>query len=240
MILTKIFCEIDDFCKQYEKKLIKKESYANKIGRPKTMRLSYVLTIIVFWQHSKYRTFKDYYNNMICGELSNAFGNKLVSYNRFVELMPKVLPILFLLSQLQKTKNKSGVFFIDSFKLDVCHNARISGHKVFKGLAQRGKASTGWFYGFKVHLVINTVGEIMSFYVTPGNVSDKDICVVDKVTKKLTGLLFGDKGYISAKIFKELYSRGLKLITKIQKNMKNKFMHINEKFLLKKQTIPRL
>jgi hypothetical protein len=242
MLLTTIFCEIDDFCKQNEnlinKRLIGDKALSPKSiksGRPETMRLSYALTIIVFWHHSKYRTFKHYYKNMVCGELANCFGNELVSYNRFVEIMPRMLPILFLLSQQQKPKNKSGIFYIDSFKLAVCHNARIYSHKVFKGLAQRGKTSTGWFYGFKIHLVINMYGEVMSFYVTPGNVSDKDLTTVDKITKKLTGLLFGDKGYISSKIFKSLYLRGLKLITKIQKNMRNKLVHLHEKLLLKKR-----
>ena len=110
MFLTTIFCEIDDFCKQNEnlinKKLIGKRSGAVKAGRPETMRLSYVLTIIVFWQHSKYRTFKHYYKNMICGELASCFGDELLSYSRFVEIMPRALPILFLISQQQTISSR--------------------------------------------------------------------------------------------------------------------------------------
>ena len=121
--------------------------------------------------------------------------------------------------------------------MNVCHNARISSHKVFKGLAQRGKTSTRWFYGFKVHLVINHHGEAVAFCVTPGNVSDCNIDVVSKLTKNITGLLFGDRGYISSKLFRELFARGLKLITRVRENMKNVFMHLKEKLLLQKRGV---
>jgi hypothetical protein len=35
-------------------------------------------------------------------------------------------------------------------------------HKVFAGLAERGKTSTGWFFGFKLHLMINYHGELLN------------------------------------------------------------------------------
>lgn len=239
MLLTTIFFHVDEFCKEYEKFLKKTLIELDKKhpgGRPPKMRLSEVLTIAIFWHHSKYRTFKDYYENMVCKEFESAFSN-MVSYNRMVELLQESLLPLTLFSLSKKSTKNSEIFFIDSFKLNVCHNARISSHKVFKGLAQRGKTSTGWFYGFKVHLVINHHGEAIAFCVTPGNVSDCNIDVVCKLTKNISGLLFGDRGYISSKLFHELFARGIKLITRVRENMKNVFMHLKEKILLRKRGV---
>jgi IS5 family transposase len=113
------------------------------------------------------------------------------------------------------------VFYIDSTILRVCHNKRIAQNRVFAGIAQRGKSSMGWFFGFKFHYVINTQGEIVKFLITPGNVSDKNHDLVEFLTGDITGKLFGDKGYISAPLFKKLFSRGLQIITKIKRNMKS-------------------
>ncbi len=98
----------------------------------------------------------------------------------------------------------TGISFIDSTPISVCHNRRIRQHKVFNGLAARGKTSMGWFYGFKLHLVINEYGEILAFQLTPGNVDDRK--PVPTLTKGLFGKLFADKGYISKELFAELRS----------------------------------
>ena len=131
-----------------------------------------------------------------------------------------LLPLLLYMTKL-RTGKCTGISFIDSTTLDVCHNRRIHSHKVFKGIAERGKSSTGWFYGFKLHLVINDKDEILSFYLTPGNVDDRNIEVIEQLSKELYGKLFGDKGYLSKKISNILYSKGIQFITKLKKNMKN-------------------
>ncbi|MEM7175752.1 MAG: IS982 family transposase, partial [Chlamydiota bacterium] len=125
-------------------------------------------------------------------------------YNRFVELMPRTIFPLFCLLHAQ-LKTCSGVSFIDSTVLSVCHIRRASSHKTFKGIAAKGKTSTGWFYGLKLHLVINEKGELLSFQLTSGNLHD--IKPLEEITKKLFGYLFGDKGYLSSKAFKKLYEK---------------------------------
>jgi hypothetical protein len=207
------------------KQLLLPRGYLTRTSR---MRLSEIMTISVLFQYSKFRTFKDFYLSQQA-ELRKYFPT-LVSYNRFVELIPRTIFPLFcyLLSLL---KNCSGISFIDSTILTVCHIRRASSHKIFKGVASKGKTSTGWFFGFKLHLVINEKGELLAFQITDGSVHD--LLPVDFLAKSLFGYLFGDKGYLSANVFKRLYDKGIKLITRIRSNMKNKLMNPWEKLMLR-------
>jgi hypothetical protein len=130
----------------------------------------------------------------------------LPSYNRFVELIPMAL--LPLCGYLQTRKGQpTGIQFIDSSPIRVCHNRRISSHQVFAGLAQRGKSSMGWFYGFKLHLVINEQGEVLGLTLTPGNTDDRR--PVAKLVRQLWGKLFGDRGYLGQELFEQLWAQGL-------------------------------
>ncbi len=115
-----------------------------------------------------------------------------------------------------------GFLFIDSTPLRFCDRRRINQHKVFKGLAQRGQCSLGWFYGFKLHIVTNNQGGIIDFMITKGNVDDRKPLRFKAFIKKLFGKLFGDKGYISKELFTQLFSNGVHLVTKLRKNMKTK------------------
>ena len=146
------------------------------------------------------------------------------------------IPLLLYMAKYRLGKC-TGISFINSTTLAVCDNRRIYSHKVFKGIAQRGKSSTGWFYGFKLHLVVNDKGEILSFYLTPGDTDDRNTKVMGSLTKNLFSTLFGDRGYLSQKLFEDLYSRGIQLITKIKKNIKNKLMVLQDKLLLRKRAI---
>ena len=129
----------------------------------------------------------------------------------------------------------SGISFVDGTKIKVCHNLRIKQNKVFKKVGQRGDTSTGFFYGFKIHLIINDCGEILAWQVTAGNVDDR--VPVPKMAKQLWGKLFGDKGYISQTLSKVLGEHNLQLVTKVRKNMKNKLMPFFDRLLLRKRAI---
>ena len=131
--------------------------------------------------------------------------------------------------------NSTGIAFIDSTPIAVCNNKRIHSNKVFKDLAERGKNSMGWFYGFKLHLIINDKGELLSFKITPANVDDRE--PVPDMIKNVIGKLFGDRGYISKKLCESLFNNGVQLITKIRKNMENKLLPFMDKILLRKRAL---
>ncbi|GAB5518627.1 MAG: IS982 family transposase [Rhodothermales bacterium] len=233
-MLTAMFCHIDDFCNHFEPVF---EAHLLQNGRARkrktTLSLSEQLTIVVYFHRSNFRTFKSYYNQFVCRFLKRFFP-QVVSYNRFIELMPRlILPLCVFLNT--RKGRCSGIAFIDATALRVCHNRRISQHKVFDGVAARGKCSTGWFFGFKLHLVVNDRGELLAVRLTPGNVDDR-VPVRDLCTD-LLGKLVADKGYISAALAEDLLGGGVELITKTRKNMKAKLMRLWDRLLLRKRAL---
>ena len=235
--ITEIFCVIDDFCKEFEpmleqKKLNNKKSPKRRRRRKGFMSLSEIMTILMMFHLSKMKTFKDFYFKIIRVYFKSYFP-KLLSYNRFLEWIPRTAFAFATLFQLTCGKC-TGISFIDSMPLKVCHNKRISRHKVFKGLAGRGKSSMGWFFGLKLHAVINPFGELIDIMISSGNFSDNK--GLKPLSKRISGLLFGDKGYISKEKGEWLLEyKEVKLLTTIRKNMKPVQMTPTEKALLKKR-----
>lgn len=235
--ITELFTFVDDFFKCADK-LIQSQCLPDQKLKVPTrtpeLSMSEIMTIILLFQHSPCKNFKYFYQGYL--PLYRDEFPRLCSYNRFIELKPRALPYLtLLLYWMCEQAEKTGISFIDATSLAVCHNKRIYPHKVFKGIAQRGKTTKGWFFGLKLHLVINEKGEIQATKLTPGNVDDR--VPVPELTKKLIGLLIGDKGYVKQELFEELYHRNLKLITGVRKNMKNKLMSWKEKVLLRKRSL---
>lgn len=241
-IIISVFYDIDNFCKElkifFEHSLLPCDENPTSFEPPSALSLSEIMTICVLFHLSGYRTFKWYYTKFIQKDCRKFFP-RLVSYNRFVELMPyAAMPLALFVQAIGAKSPCTGISFVDSTTLDVCDSHRIQQHKVFAKIAQRGKCSTGWFYGFKLHLVINDRGEILSFCLTPGNVDDRNRKVMKSLTKKLFGKLFADKGYVSKKLFVELLENGVELITKQKKNTKNPGMlHLTDRLLLRKRAV---
>jgi hypothetical protein len=241
-MLISIFCDVDDFCKEFEpewKKIFIEIQDKSLIGdkkrrnRKTELSLSEAITIVTMFHKTRHRTFKDYYYRYVFAFLKPYFP-KLLSYSRFVNLMKTCLFPLFVFSQ-GCLGECTGISFVDSTILTVCHARRINSHRVFKKIARRGKTSTGWFYGFKLHLIINDAGEILAYMLTAGNIDDR--VPVPDLSKDVFGKLFGDKGYISQDLFLKLYDKGLQIITRLKKNMKNKLMNLVDKILLRSRGI---
>lgn len=235
--ITSLFCFVDDFCHAVDKWLNEKAitTDAKKtLTRTPGMRVSEIVTIMLLYHQSPCRNFKYFYNSYL--QLYKTEFPTLLSYNRFIELEKRILVyIVVLLEWYCHHSKRTGISYIDSTPIAVCHPKRISRNKVFAGIAELGKTTKGWFYGIKLHIVTNEKGELQGVKLTTGNTDDR--APVLHLTKQLTGLLFGDKGYIKQELFQALYDRGLKLVTGIKKCMKNKLVPIFEKILLRKRSM---
>lgn len=235
MNLIELFCNIDDFWINFKSAWHKRllETNTRKRVRSTNLSTSEIMTIIVLFHQSGFRNFKKFYTEYVGRYLRKEFPN-FVSYNRFVSLMPSVL--VPLCSYLQSRRGgQTGISYVDSTSIAVCKNLRINRNKVFSSTAARGKTSTGWFFGFKLHLIVNDKGDLLNFVITPGNVDDRK--PLTKLAKKLIGKLFGDRGYLSKELFITLFNQGLQLITNIKNNMKNKLLPMLDKILLRKRFI---
>lgn len=234
--LVSIFCEIDDFCKElnnYAQHHLLPGNVKGKRGPAPGLAESEIMTILVMFQMVRFRDFKTFYCGFLQVYWSSYFPN-LPSYQRFIDIMKQVIFPLTLFAQLNRGK-RTGIYYMDSSCLPVCHLKRQRRHKVFNALAEFGRTSVGWFFGLKLHLVTNNQGELIAFKITKGNCHDSK--AVDSLLNSLKGLAFGDKGYICKKLFDSLLQKGLKLITRKRKNMKPAELDSYEKQLLNQRNL---
>lgn len=233
--LVETFCDVDDFCQLFIPHWQRLLLDNGEMKRNRACRLSpaEVMTIIIHFHQSHYRDFKNYYLHYVCRQLKPYFP-ELLSYTRFLALMPSVVVPMcsYLTSKLGKP---TGIQFVDSTKIEVCHIMRAKRNKVFEGIAEHGKGTMGWSFGFKLHLIINHLGEIVALKLTKGNVDDRQ--PVTEMAESLFGKLYGDKGYISQALTGELLEKGVELITTVRKNMKKKFISLWDRAILKKRFI---
>ena len=237
--VTEIFFMADEFCGFFDSRM---EKYALRdhkkriYHRESTMSKSEIMVIIILFHNSGYRCLKHFYVEQVCRHMRHLFP-KVVSYNRFVELERDVaIPLALFIKKVLLGKC-TGISFVDSTPLRVCRNQRILIHKTFKGIAQRGKCSMGWFFGFKLHLICNEKGELLNFMITPGDVDDRRPLEYKAFVEFIYGKLVGDRGYISKNLFERLFIDGIQLITKLKSNMKGALMSVSDKLLLRKRAI---
>lgn len=234
--LTRIFCDVDDFCKElnrYTEGKLLPAPIRGQRGPAPCLSNSEIMTILIFFQSSGFRNFKTFYSQYLSGYWKKEFP-QLPSYNRFIEIMNRVIFHLILFSQIHSGK-RTGIYYIDSTCLAVCHLKRSKRHKTFEEIAEYGRTSVGWFFGLKLHIVINNRGELIAFKITRGNVNDAKAS--ESVLQFLQGMVFGDKGYISKTLFSRLLEKGLKLITRTRKSMKPIDYSSMEKQLLNQRGI---
>jgi transposase len=233
--LTELFCLIDDFCRVFEPAFEQQllASGQRKRRRRCELSLAELMTLTVLFHQLRFRQFKAFYLGYACRHLRAEFP-ALPSYPRCVELLPRcVAPLAALFEALRGECD--GVSIADSTALAVCDNRRIHSHRVFEGRAERGKTSTGWFFGFKLHLIINSKGELLRLKLTPGNTDDRK--PIPEMSEGLFGLLFADKGYVAKWLTETLLGQGIRLITKPKKNMKPVLRTEFEAALLRRRSL---
>jgi len=234
--LEELLCAVDDFCQTFEphwQKQLLSHGLQTR-NRTRQLCLSEIMTIVIAFDQQRYRTFKDYYTQHVWVYWGKAFPG-LVSYQRFVSWLPSVL--LPLCANLKHCFGRcTGISFIDSTSLKVCHNRRIHQHRVFVDLAARGKTSVDWFFGFKLHLVVNQQGELLNLTLTPGNTDDRK--PVPRLLQALFGKVFADRGYVSQRLAQQLLQTcGIEFFAKPRRNLKNCLMRLTDKLLTRKRAI---
>lgn len=233
--ITEIFYLTDEFCKEF-KAIISTSMLGNEPKRKPRMSDSEVITLMTLFHSGTFRNMKHFYQHYVQKHLQTEFPNT-VSYNRFTELMQSaVLPMTIFLKTCCLGQC-TGISFIDSTPIRVCKNKRIKRNKVFKDTATTGKSTMGYFFGFKLHLIINDKGEILNFVITQGNVDDREPLKNEQFIEAIKGKLYGDKGYISKNLTNILFVDGLHLITSIRNNMKNCLMELKDKIMLRKRSV---
>ncbi|NJN24819.1 MAG: IS982 family transposase [Cyclobacteriaceae bacterium] len=233
--ITEIFYLVDDFCQEFDKS-VKNHLLGHKPRRKPKMCCSEVITIMVAFHLGSFRNMKHFYLYFVQKHMAHLFPNT-VSYNRFVELMQAATLPMALCLKTCCFGEGTGISFIDSTPIRVCKNKRIKRNKVFKDVAQVGKSTMGYFFGFKLHIVINDKGELLNFVITQGNVDDREPLKNKRFVNALKGKLFADKGYLSKHLTEILFMDGLHLITSIRNNMKNCLMELKDKILLRKRSV---
>jgi hypothetical protein len=235
--LVTIFCEIDDFCKEldnYSQNYLLTGPTKGARGPIGGLAISEIMTILIMFQMSKFRDFKNFYIGFLATYHKNYFPN-MPCYARFIAIMNRAIFPMTIFTQIKAGK-PTGIYYIDSSCLPVCHLKRSKRHKTFDVIAEYGKTSVGWFFGLKLHIVTNDKGELLAFKITKGNNHDSKEAAF--LLQSLQGLAFGDKGYLGKKLFDELLTKGLKLIKRKRKNMKaNLDLSCYEKQLLNQRGI---
>ena len=182
--------------KRYTLKLAAKRKY----HRDSTVSKVEIMLIMILFHDSGYRCLKHFYLEKVCKHMRHLFP-KVISYNRFVELEKEVaIPLVLSIRKVLLGKC-TGISVVDSTPLRVCKNQRIHIHKTFKGIAERGKCSMGWFFGFKLHLICNGRGELLNFMIVPGDVDDRNLLEYKPFVEFIYGKLFSNKGYIGRNLF---------------------------------------
>lgn len=238
--ITEIFYLIDEFCKEFDRikegHILPEQTSKKRRKRKFKMSDSEIITIVTLFHLKGYRCLKHFYIHHVQQNMKSDFP-ETVSYNRFVELQQKAVIPMAVFLQICCLGKCTGISFIDSTPIRVCHIRREFQHKTFKNLATKGQCSMGWFFGFKLHIVINDKGEILDFLFTQANVDDRAPLKDKNFHDKIFGKLIADKGYISKTLFDQLFIDGIHLITKIRKNMKNSLMLVQDKILLRKRAL---
>lgn len=233
--VTEIFYLTDEFCKEF-KEIISASMIGNEPKRKPRMSDSEVITLMTLFHSGSFRNMKHFYLHYVQKHLTSEFP-RTVSYNRFTELMQSAILPMTIFLKTCCLGDCTGISFVDSTPIRVCKNKRIYRNKVFKDTATRGKSTMGYFFGFKLHLIVNDKGEILNFVITQGNVDDREPLKNERFIEAVKGKLYGDKGYISKELTNILFVDGLHLVTSIRNNMKNCLMELKDKILLRKRSV---
>jgi len=238
--ITEIFYLCDEFFKEFDvtikKHLLQEDNVGKHRNKPNRLSDSEVMTLLIAFHLSSMRNLKHFYLFYVCRHRREDFPNP-VSCNRFVELQQRVALPLVLFLKTCRTGKCTGISFIDSAALKVCHIKREHQNRVFDAAAAKGKSTPGWFFGFKLHIIINDRGEIIGFVVTRGNVDDRHPLSMESFIRNVSGKLYADRGYVSQRLAKILFVDGIHFVAKMRDSMKGGELPLQDRLMLRKRAV---
>ena len=229
MNIVGLYTVVDDFFKSIKQEkvwnLIQESFYGKRGPKPK-LSISEVVTLNIIRFYVRSADLKTFYK--LAKDRYSAEFPDLPNYENFLKATNKsfIAMILFLqfVLYLGRQKCRSGIHFIDSTSLQICKNYNIYRNKVGSGLANRGRSTKGWFFGFKLHGVCNKEGFMEDIMFSPGSPNDKNF--LETMSKKIKGTLVCDAGYL---VKEEVFARVLKSVGRLfiatRKNMKRVMTH---------------
>ena len=238
--VTEFYVELDDFHREFGSQLENRpfltDAKVKRRNRKGKLSDAEMMAIFLLFHYGQFTNFKHFYTRYVQVHMADLFPD-LISYQCFNARQERILVPLLLYLKYRGLGASRGINYIDSTLIRVCHIKREKQHRVFKGVAKKGKSTMGWFFGFKLHLIINDRGELLSFYLSEGNVDDRNIDIMTAMTRDIFGKLFGDKGYISKALAELLFQDGIQLMTKVRKNMKQQNLSDIDAILLRKRAL---
>ena len=230
---TTLFCTIDDFFQKNEAiywQYLKQENPKVR-HRSGVLCLSEIIFIAVWYKNSQIHHFKAFYG-MIKRFYSKLF-KALPSYQRMIYLINQYQMVLQALHISLTSNTQTACAWVDSTTLPVCKNQRIQRHKSLKQIATRGKSSMGWFYGCKLHVLVDAQGHFIQTQLSHGHISD--VKMLPKLSQGYIGKIFGDRGYISENLKDQLLKQGIELITYHRKNMRPVALSTKDEAMLRQR-----
>jgi len=238
--ITEIYCICDDFCREFDAELSKRAiegaKYRGCGKRKPSISDAEIITILLTFHTNTFRNFKHFYTFYVLKHMQDDFPSA-PSYSRFVTLIKRIGVKLAFFLRMGLMGECTGISFVDSTCIPVCHMKRMGRNSVFRNIAEKGKSTMGWYFGFKLHLLCNERGDILDFVLTKANIDDRNPMVFKQFESNLFGKLYADRGYISQNLFETLWSKNIHIVTGLKSNMKNKLMDTFDKIMLRKRSI---
>ncbi|PJI36520.1 IS982 family transposase [Acinetobacter pseudolwoffii] len=230
---TELFCVTDDFFLKFEATYWQFLMQSHRFSRIRAahLSLSEITFIAIWYKCSHFTNFKAFFT-WLKQDKSSLF-NSLPCYQRMIHLINTHQLALHALHVALMKGQRSQYLWIDSTTLPVCKNQRIQRHKSLAEIASRGKSSMGWFYGCKLHIVMNQLGEVVCSALSNGHVAD--IRMVEHLVEGLEAKLYADRGYISQDLKNRLKEQGIDLITYHRKNMQAIQLSESDEYHLKQR-----
>jgi hypothetical protein len=208
------FCQLDDICRS-----LFPDCFEKKVGRPPTLNLSMVCLFTLFQQQFCIDNLKCLHRAL---QVYHGLDFKLPHYTKFVDAMnnygKEILGILTVFCRLN-ISNSGQILFVDSTKLEVCKIWRAGKHKTMKLLATKSKSTTGWYFGIKLHILVDQNGNIIMFMFSTSTTDDR-VFLKKILTIIQFSIIVGDAGYLSKELESLAKENNNIILTAKRSNMK--------------------